>query len=312
MKVEKTPIRDAWLVELAPHLDDRGVFVEMFVQRRLEAQGVRFDAKMANLSTNDRAGTLRGMHWQAEPFAQAKIVYAAAGKFFDAIVDMRDDSATFGQSFWVELVPQMNALYVPPGVAHGCQALEDDSRLLYLVDGVYKPSHERGIRYDDPDAGIPWPKPAGTVSSRDLGWPTIAWHRAEAAVDRKRRTSKGVCICDRDVDGRCQKCIEEASAYVAEIVGVLVQSQRSLEAKVTRHPHICDACSKENADYILAKFARGFTDPEGGVIQAGDEKYLPIVLNTLQGMKEENEEIRHWPLLEKAVQDIKGRMARGF
>jgi dTDP-4-dehydrorhamnose 3,5-epimerase len=315
VKIHKTPIRDAWFIELEPFLDDRGAFTEVFVQRKLEAQGIQFDVRMANLAGSDRAGTLRGMHWQAEPFPQAKVVYAASGKFFDAIVDIRETSATFGRTFWAELVPQVNALYIPRGVAHGCQALEDASRLLYFIDGIYKPSHELGIRYDDPDAGIPWPLPATMVAEKDLRWPSLVWHRATMRSERKIHGGKGVCICERDQDGRCPKCMETASVYVGEVVEGLVRSQKHLQSRIKHHPPICEACSKENGDFILAKFARGFTDPNEGVLKAEDAEYLPLMLNAIEGMRRQTEQltgVRHWPLLEKELQEIKERMARGF
>lgn len=182
MRFERTPVRDVFLVLLEPHHDDRGLFVEGFVKFLFEGAGIRFDVRMANMAVSERKGAVRGMHWQATPFAQGKVVYAAAGRVFDAVVDVRPDSSTFGGRFGTELVPHKNALYAPPGVAHGWQALEDRSALLYLVDGDYKPSHERGIRHDDPDAAVPWPLTPRDVAPRDLGWPSLREVRADAAA----------------------------------------------------------------------------------------------------------------------------------
>lgn len=173
MKCDKTPIDGAYLIRLEPWVDDRGIFVEAFHKSKLEDSGIRFDIVMMNLSKSDKAGTIRGMHWQAPPFEQAKIVFSASQRFFDAIVDVRPDSKTYGKIYHVELYPQTNALYIPRGVAHGCQSLDDGAMLTYLLDGFYSPPHERGLRYDDPEAKIPWPLPPVNVADKDLRWPTL-------------------------------------------------------------------------------------------------------------------------------------------
>lgn len=174
MKVRSTPIEGLQVFELDPHSDSRGVFVEGFSSLSLAALGIRFEVKMMNLSLNRKAGTVRGMHWQAEPASQGKIVQAAAGSFFDVAVDLRPGSATFGKWWGLFLIPQEVALYVPRGMAHGCQALVDNSMLIYLTDGIYKPSHERGVRFNDPEIGINWPLPPIEISGRDAGWPMLS------------------------------------------------------------------------------------------------------------------------------------------
>jgi dTDP-4-dehydrorhamnose 3,5-epimerase len=113
------------------------------------------------------------MHWQAAPMGQGKIVYAVSGSVYDAVVDVRKESGTYGMSFGVELFPQSNALFVPKGVAHGYQALSEGATLMYLVDAAYSPAHERGLRYDDVEAAIGWPVPAVNVAPKDLRWPTF-------------------------------------------------------------------------------------------------------------------------------------------
>lgn len=178
MKCEKTPIEGAYLIRLEPWVDDRGIFVEAFNQSKLWMEGVRtedgeFNVVMMNLSKTDRAGTIRGMHYQDPPCQQGKIVFSVAKRIFDAIVDVRPGSKSYGKTFHVELYPQTNALLIPRGVAHGCQALEDGAMLTYLLDGLYSPPHERGVRFDDPDAKIPWPLPPMNVADKDLRWPTI-------------------------------------------------------------------------------------------------------------------------------------------
>lgn len=170
MRVYKTPVLGAFLIELEPFLDDRGAFVEGFVRKKLSDQGVDFDVKRVNIAKNEKAGTVRGMHFQAEPWAQAKIVMAVQGKIFDAVVDVRHKSETFGKTFSLTLYPQVNALFIARGLAHGCQALEDGASLMYLVDNDYMPANERGIT---PKNLLEWPLPLINVAPRDLAWPTI-------------------------------------------------------------------------------------------------------------------------------------------
>lgn len=170
MKVIQTPVLGACLIELNPFCDNRGVFAEGFVREKLLSQGIDFEVKRVNLVRNEHAGTVRGMHYQADPYAQGKIVMAAAGRIFDAIVDVRPKSPTFGKSYCVPLFPQSNALFIPRGVAHGCQALDDGASLIYLVDNDYMPAFERGIT---PAGAVDWPLPLVNVAPRDLSWPTL-------------------------------------------------------------------------------------------------------------------------------------------
>lgn len=170
MKISKTPIVGAFLIELEPFCDNRGIFAEGFVKQKLASQGIDFEIQRVNLVRNEKAGTTRGMHWQSEPWGQGKIVMAASGRIFDAIVDVRRWSPTYGKSYSVTLFPQANALFIPRGVAHGCQALEDGASLIYLVDNEYKPEAERGIT---PVGAVEWPLPLVNVAPRDLSWPTL-------------------------------------------------------------------------------------------------------------------------------------------
>src|SRR4029079_622662 len=170
MNVEKTPVAGAFLIHLDLFRDNRGAFAEAFVREKLAAQGIEFDIRRVNMVRNEKSGTVRGMHWQADPWAQGKIVMAVAWRIYDAIVDVRPDSPTYGESYGVILYPQANALFIPRGVAHGCQALDDGASLLYLVDNDYKPPQERGI---SPVGAIDWPLPLVNVAPRDLSWPTL-------------------------------------------------------------------------------------------------------------------------------------------
>lgn len=172
MKIRETPVSGALLFDLTPHRDPRGTFTELMEPAK-EFPLFMDRVEMVNMSMSEEEGTIRGMHWQAWPQRQTKLVYSVHGAVFDAIVDVRPKSPTFGRAFWTELLPGMNALYAPPGVAHGWQAISGFATLLYLVDMPYAPNLELGLRYDDPEAAIPWPRPARRVSERDLKWPFL-------------------------------------------------------------------------------------------------------------------------------------------
>lgn len=167
MKVYDTEIDGVKRIELVPWLDNRGAFVEalQFSEKNVVRQ--------VNLSKNEKAGTVRGMHWQAAPSAQIKIVYAVLGRFMDVAVDVRRDSPTYGAVVALELCPLVNALYIPAGVAHGCQALDDGATLMYLLDVGYDPKCERGLRVDDPAIRNIWPLPLVNVAPRDMNWPLM-------------------------------------------------------------------------------------------------------------------------------------------
>lgn len=172
MIVSSTSIEGLKYIELRSSKDKRGSFLEAF-SKKTWVGALRFDISQVNISTNHKAGTIRGLHWQADPFGQGKIVYAATGRIFDAVVDINRISYSFGKSESFQLVPGMNALFIPKGVAHGYQALADGASLMYLVDKEYSTAHERGLRYDDPQAAIPWPLAPICISDRDLKWPSL-------------------------------------------------------------------------------------------------------------------------------------------
>jgi dTDP-4-dehydrorhamnose 3,5-epimerase len=128
----------------------------------------------ANVSVNARAGTVRGMHFQRPPHAEAKLVRATRGAVFDVAVDVRRESPTYLQWFGTRLDERdRTMLYVPPGVAHGYQALDDDAEVTYLVSEAYAPDHEGGLRHDDPALGIEWPLPVTSLSPKDAAWPLL-------------------------------------------------------------------------------------------------------------------------------------------
>lgn len=175
MKFEATPLADCFIIHLERYSDDRGFFSRLFCVDEFQQQGIDYQVNQCNISSCSQKGTLRGLHYQNYPALEAKLVRCARGKIFDAVVDMRPDSATYLQAFTVTLdQDSLIALYVPPMFAHGYQALADDSEAIYFVSGAHSPNHERGIRYDDPKVAIPWPDVATQISVKDTSWPLLS------------------------------------------------------------------------------------------------------------------------------------------
>ncbi|WP_022821837.1 dTDP-4-dehydrorhamnose 3,5-epimerase [Hymenobacter norwichensis] len=165
----------AGVVEFIPRVfgDARGAFFESFSARVMEEAGVRENWVQDNQSRSDK-GVLRGLHFQRPPHAQAKLVRVAQGRALDVIVDLRRDSATYGQHVQVELDAQRyNMLYVPVGFAHGFVALEDDTLFLYKCSGYYQPSAEGGILWNDPGLNINWGIDNPKVSDKDQILPVL-------------------------------------------------------------------------------------------------------------------------------------------
>jgi dTDP-4-dehydrorhamnose 3,5-epimerase len=172
--LRETPLAGAFVVEVEPARDERGFFARTFDVETFTAHGLASTIDQASVSFNARAGTLRGLHYQAEPHGEEKLVRCVRGAIHDVIVDLRPDSPTFRESFGVELEATTHrALYVPKGMAHGFQTLTDDAEVLYLISTPYVPDAGRGVRWDDPAFAIRWPEPAGerVISERDRTYP---------------------------------------------------------------------------------------------------------------------------------------------
>ena len=174
MKFLETGLTGAFVVETEPHVDARGSFARTWCRREFEAQGLSADFVQGNRSINPHKGTLRGLHYQAPPDGEVKLIACARGKIFDVIVDLRPDSKTYRQWFSVELRPEIgNMLYVPIGFAHGFQTLTDDVEVNYLVTAYYTPTADSGVRFDDPALAIEWPLPVTRISDKDRTWPSM-------------------------------------------------------------------------------------------------------------------------------------------
>jgi dTDP-4-dehydrorhamnose 3,5-epimerase len=169
-----SPLPGAFIVELDPLADERGFFARAFCAEEFAAAGLDARCAQSNICLNTTKGTIRGMHLQLPPRAEAKLVRCVRGAVFDVIVDLRPGSETFGRHMAVELTAEnRKALFVPPLFAHGYQVLDDDTELYYQMTEPYAPGQERGIRHDDRALEIAWPLPVTLVSPKDLGWPAF-------------------------------------------------------------------------------------------------------------------------------------------
>jgi len=178
LKFVPTPLAGAFVVELEPTEDERGFFARSFCQNEFRARGLDPVVAQCNVSLNRSRGTLRGLHYQAPPHEESKLVRCTRGAIWDVIVDLREGLPTRWKSFSTELTADnRRALYVPRGFAHGFQTLADDSEVLYQISEFYHPESSRGLRWDDPALGIRWPLPEPVVSARDRAYPLLAPQR---------------------------------------------------------------------------------------------------------------------------------------
>jgi len=172
MKFLKTEIQDVWLIEPDFHEDARGRFFRAWCLDEFTKHGIVFTPVQANMGYNLLKGTLRGMHYQVEPALEAKLVRCTRGAMFDVALDVRPQSATYGQWFGAELTADNGRmLLVPEGCAHGYQALEDGTEMHYMASHVFAPKEARGARFDDPAFGIVWPLVPSVISAQDSNWP---------------------------------------------------------------------------------------------------------------------------------------------
>ncbi|HZL44446.1 MAG TPA: dTDP-4-dehydrorhamnose 3,5-epimerase [Verrucomicrobiae bacterium] len=174
MQFEPCKLAGAFILELTPNEDSRGLFARTFCAREFAEHGLAASFVQSSVSVNRKRGTLRGLHYQLPPACEVKIVRCTAGALHDVIVDLRPDSPTYLQHVVVELTARnRRALYVPEMFAHGFQSLEDDTEVLYMIDEFFAPDKSTGIRYDDPRLGICWPLPVVAMSEKDRKWPLI-------------------------------------------------------------------------------------------------------------------------------------------
>jgi dTDP-4-dehydrorhamnose 3,5-epimerase len=175
MKFVPLGIPSAFLIELEPRADERGHFARTFDAEEFGRHGLASSFVQTSLSVNRRRGTLRGLHWQAEPHGEGKLVRCVRGRIYDVALDLRPASHIFRQHLAIELTAEAgNAFYLPPGVAHGFLTLADDCEVHYAMSRPHAPDAARGVRFDDPAFGIVWPEEIRVVSERDRSWPDFA------------------------------------------------------------------------------------------------------------------------------------------
>jgi len=168
MTFTPTPIAGAYMIGLMPQSDERGWFLRTFDQRLFAAISHNRPFVQMNHTLTRLRGALRGLHFQYPPYAESKLVRCIRGCVYDVIVDIRRGSPTFLQWFGLELSPDNGcAMYLPQGCAHGFQTLVNDCEMFYCHTAEYNPTHEGGLRYDDPRIGIRWPLPVTDISTRD-------------------------------------------------------------------------------------------------------------------------------------------------
>ncbi len=172
MIFREASIAGAFVIEPQRHVDARGSFARVWCAREFEERGLDPRLVQSSLSTNTRSGTLRGMHYSAPPHAESKVVRCVRGAVYDVLLDLRPDSPSF-RGWFAETLSADNgfAVYVPEGVAHGFQTLEESSDVLYQMSEFYDPACARGVYWNDPAFGIRWPDARRTISERDDSYP---------------------------------------------------------------------------------------------------------------------------------------------
>jgi dTDP-4-dehydrorhamnose 3,5-epimerase len=164
----------ARVIDPQPHADARGRFMRAWCAREFAEHGLNFLPVQANMGLSVRKGTVRGMHFQAAPALEAKLVRCTRGAILDVVLDLRLESLTYGKWYGAELSAENGRmLYVPEGCAHGYQTLLDDTEMHYMTSAFYTPSAACGVRFDDPAFNIQWPVVVTVVSEQDRNWPLV-------------------------------------------------------------------------------------------------------------------------------------------
>lgn len=175
MKFTRTSLPGVWLIELELREDERGFLARTYCETEFAEHRLNTRWPQCNLTLTRPRGTIRGMHFQAEPRPEIKLIRCAAGAIFDVLVDVRRDSPTFGKSQGFELTGEnRHMLYVPGGFAHGFQCLTDHCEIFYQMSDFYVPELARGLRWNDPEVGILWPISNPALSERDRNLPLLS------------------------------------------------------------------------------------------------------------------------------------------
>jgi dTDP-4-dehydrorhamnose 3,5-epimerase len=174
MKVIDTSLLGLKIIEPDKFDDNRGYYLKSFEKKTFLEQGIDFNIVQVSHSSNQEKGTVRGMHFQTEPFSQGKLVLCVKGKVFDVALDLRKNSPTYGEWFGLELSEEnKKVLYIPKGFAHGFQTLVDNTEFLYYISEPYSKEHESGVKWNDPVFNINWPLEPTVISDKDKNWPAF-------------------------------------------------------------------------------------------------------------------------------------------
>lgn len=174
MIFRETKLQGVFEIHLEPKSDARGFFARAWCQREFESKALNPRLVQCSISFNSRKGTLRGMHYQAQPYEEAKVVRCTKGAIFDVVIDLRPDSPTYKE--WVSVAltaTNRHMIYVPEGCAHGFLTLEDESEIFYQMSEFYNPESARGVRWNDPAFQIAWPEKVEVISERDQSYPNF-------------------------------------------------------------------------------------------------------------------------------------------
>jgi dTDP-4-dehydrorhamnose 3,5-epimerase len=174
MIFRETKLQGVFEIHLEPKSDARGFFARAWCQKEFESKVLNPRLVQCSISFNSRKGTLRGMHYQAQPYAETKVVRCTKGAIFDVVIDLRPDSPTYKE--WVSVAltaTNRHMLYVPEGCAHGFLTLDDESEIFYQMSEFYNPESARGVRWNDPAFQIAWPEKVEVISERDQSYPNF-------------------------------------------------------------------------------------------------------------------------------------------
>ncbi len=175
MKFFDTAIAGVKRIEMTPHGDERGLFARLYCPGEYATSGIEFTSVQINLSRNRHVHTLRGMHFQDAPHAEAKVVRVVRGAIYDVVLDLRPESRTYRK--WTAATLNANdgnALFIPDGCAHGFMTLEPDTDVLYQMGRMYVPGHAQGVRWNDPAFGITWPAELAVIDAKDRAWALVS------------------------------------------------------------------------------------------------------------------------------------------
>ncbi len=178
MRFLPTKLPGAFIIDLELHDDHRGFFARSWCQEEFAAHGLNPGLVQCNVSFNRKRGTLRGLHFQIAPYSEAKLIRCTRGRLFDVVVDLRQDSPTFREWVGVELTAQNRRMvYVPEGMAHGFETLEDETEVFYQMSEFFHPEAARGVRWNDPALAIAWPIAPPVLSDKDEAYPDLTTWR---------------------------------------------------------------------------------------------------------------------------------------